>query len=213
MPQYNTNQNLKWEKEYKTKLIEENLQNIDYAIKNKYDLIILPETTFPLALNMEYELLEILQEKSRNISIITGALSYSDEQFLNSTYLFQNGEYKIANKVVLVPFGEATPLPQFLVDFINNTFFDGASDYTNASEPTTFEIEGIKFRNAICYEATSDDVYKQLDTKFVIATSNNAWFTPSIEPTLQKLLLKYYAKKYNLIIYHSVNGSKNEIIF
>jgi apolipoprotein N-acyltransferase len=213
MPQYNTNQNLKWEKEYKTKLIEENLQNIDYEIKNKYYLIILPETTFPLALNMEYELLEILQEKSRNISIITGALSYSDEQFLNSTYLFQNGEYKIANKVVLVPFGEATPLPQFLVDFINNTFFDGASDYTNASEPTTFEIEGIKFRNAICYEATSDDVYKQLDTKFVIATSNNAWFTPSIEPTLQKLLLKYYAKKYNLIIYHSVNGSKNEIIF
>jgi apolipoprotein N-acyltransferase len=213
MPQYNTNQNLKWEKEYKTKLIEENLQNIDYAIKNKYDLIILPETTFPLALNMEYELLEILQEKSRNISIITGALSYSDEQFLNSTYLFQNGEYKIANKVVLVPFGEATPLPQFLVDFINDTFFDGASDYTSASEPTTFNIKGIKFRNAICYEATSDEVYEQLYTNFVIATSNNAWFTPSIEPTLQKLLLKYYAKKHNLIIFHSANGSKNEIIF
>jgi apolipoprotein N-acyltransferase len=212
MPKYNTPQDLKWEKTYKEKLIAENFDNIDYAINNKYDLIILPETTFPLALNMEHELLKTLKEKSKHISIILGSLSYKNEQFLNSTYLFQNGSYQIANKVVLVPFGEAIPLPNFLVDFINNTFFNGASDYTSASTPTTFDIKGTKFRNAICYEATSDEVYENLDTKLVIVTSNNAWFTPSIEPTLQKLLLKYYAKKYNLIIFHSSNGSQNEII-
>ncbi len=46
----------------------------------------------------------------------------------------------------------------------------------------------------------------------MIATSNNAWFTPSIEPTLQKLLLKYYAKKYDVTIFHSINGSENYTI-
>ena len=37
----------------------------------------------------------------------------------------------------------------------------------------------------------------------MIVISNNAWFTPSIEPILQKQLLRYYAKKYGISIYHS----------
>lgn len=213
LPQYNTPQDLKWENSYKPSLIEENLKNIDYAIENKYDLIILPETTFPVLLNKEEELLNTLLEKSKHISIVTGALSYTQGKYLNSTFIFQNNNYQIADKVVLVPFGEAIPLPQFLVDFINDTFFDGASDYTSASSPTTFDIKGIKFRNAICYEATTNKVYENLDTQYIIAMSNNAWFTPSIEPILQKLLLKYYAQKYNMMIFHTSNASKNEIIF
>jgi len=99
-----------------------------------------------------------------------------------------------------------------LVDFINDTFFDGANDYSKASNPTTFTIKGVKFRNAICYEATTDDIYQNLDTPFVIASSNNAWFTPSTQPTLQKLLLRYYAKKYGLVIYHATNKSQNMIV-
>ena len=45
----------------------------------------------------------------------------------------------------------------------------------------------------------------------MIMISNNAWFTPSIEPTLQHLLLKYYSKKYGVTIFHVVNGSENRI--
>jgi apolipoprotein N-acyltransferase len=126
--------------------------------------------------------------------------------------MFKNGNIKIARKVVLVPFGESIPLPKILRDLINAYFYNGARDYSVALEPTTFNINGINFRNAICYEATTDKIFNKLDTSFIIATSNNAWFTPSIEPTLQNLLLKYYAKKYNVIIYHSSNSSKNKII-
>ena len=96
--------------------------------------------------------------------------------------------------------------------FINDLFYNGAKDYEVALKPTTFNIKNEKFRNAICYEATSDEIYKDLDSKYIIVSSNNAWFTPSIEPTLQKLLLKYYAKKYKVLIYHSTNMSKNMLI-
>lgn len=37
-------------------------------------------------------------------------------------------------------------------------------------------------------------------------------FTPSIQPMLQHLIIKYYATKSNTTIYHSANGSKSEII-
>ncbi|MFX4155788.1 apolipoprotein N-acyltransferase, partial [Aliarcobacter butzleri] len=57
-----------------------------------------------------------------------------------------------------------------------------------------------------------DTIYENLgDTRYIIMTSNNAWYTPSIEPTLQDLLLKYYSKKYQDTVFHIVNGSPKKI--
>ncbi len=203
--QTNINQSMKWDKKYKKMIIDSNFKAIKKAIDDNYDLIILPETAFPLVLNKEVSLSKKLLLYSKNISIITGSLYYEDKEFYNSTYLFQDNILQIAHKVVLVPFGEAVPLPEKIRDFINNTFYNGAKDYNIASNPTTFNIKGVKFRNAICYEATTDNIYDDLNTNYVIAISNNAWFTPSIQPTLQKLLMKYYSRKYNLLIYNVNN--------
>ena len=213
MPQMNIKQNLKWEEDYQATLVEKNLSLIDKAILEKKDLVILPETTFPLILNKNEQLNITLKAKSNKIDIITGALFLENKQFYNATYHFSKGSVNIAKKVVLVPFGEEIPLPKFFVDIINNIFYDGAQDYAKALKPTDFVVKGEKIRNAICYEATTDKIFENLDgVKFMIASSNNAWFTPSIEPTLQKLLLRYYSSKYDVTIFHVVNGSSNAII-
>ena len=103
-------------------------------------------------------------------------------------------------------------LPHCSKHIINNTFFNGAQDYKASPDATDFIIKGIKFRNAICYEATTDKIFDNLNSKYMIAISNNAWFVPSIQPTLQNLLLKYYAKKYNVKIFSITNMSENKII-
>jgi apolipoprotein N-acyltransferase len=205
--QYNTHikQEEKWKKENRSKIVQENLHAIESAIKQNYDLIILPETAFPLILNYDTILLKQLKYYSNKIAIITGALHKKNNQLHNSTYLFDKGNLQIAHKVVLVPFGEAVPFPEMIRNWINNTFYNGASDYIVANTPTTFDIKGYKFRNAICYEATTDKIYKNLDTQHIIAISNNAWFVPSPQPTLQKLLMKYYEKKYNVKIISITN--------
>lgn len=46
----------------------------------------------------------------------------------------------------------------------------------------------------------------------MIVLSNNGWFVPSAEPSLQQLLLLYYNKKYGTTIYHSVNMSPSYLI-
>jgi apolipoprotein N-acyltransferase len=125
--------------------------------------------------------------------------------------MFQNGNYSFAKKLVLVPFGEYVPLPKFAQDFINDTFFAGQADFKTADKPSDFLINGEKFRNAICYEATCSEIYEG-EVDYVIATSNNAWFAPSIEPTLQKLLMRYYARKNGVTIYHSANYKGTGII-
>ena len=212
MPQMNVNQNLRWDKQYKATLEQQNFDEINNAINQQKDLVVLPETAFTTALNRNENLLQKLKELSFKIDIITGALYVENNQIYNASYHFTKGQIQIAKKVVLVPFGEEIPFPKFIVDFINKVFYNGAQDYSKASEPTDFVIKGEKFRNAICYEATTDKIFENLgNTEYMVAISNNAWFTPSIEPTLQHLLLKYYSKKYDVNIYHVANGSSNRI--
>jgi len=209
--QTNIKQEEKWKPSQLTPTVKLVYNEIQKAIDEKYDIVVLPESVFPLYMNKNPLLMEQLLLISHKISIVAGSLLYEDNQSYNVTYLFQDGEYKVAKKLVLVPFGEYIPLPKFAQKFINDTFFAGASDFKTATNPTDFMIKGVKFRNAICYEATCDEIY-QGDVKYVIAISNNAWFSPSIEPTLQKLLLLYYAKKYNVVIYHSANYKGTGII-
>jgi apolipoprotein N-acyltransferase len=212
MPQMNVNQNLRWDKHYKATLEQENFNEINNAISQQKDLVVLPETAFTSVLNRNETLFEKLKDLSKNIDIITGGLYIENEKIYNASYHFSKGEVQIAKKVVLVPFGEEIPFPKFFVDLINDIFYNGAQDYSKASEPTDFLIKNEKFRNAICYEATTDKIFENLgDTKYMIAISNNAWFTPSIEPILQDLLLKYYSKRYEVNIYHVVNGTPNKV--
>ncbi len=205
-------QELKWKPYMQTEINSFNFKAIDSAIKEGYDVVVLPESAFALFLNTRPDLLEILKEKSMKIDILTGALYYENHNNYNVTYFFQKAQSHIAKKMTLVPFGEYIPLPKFIREYVNDTFFDGASDYISADSPTDFDIKGVKFRNAVCYEATCDELYKG-NPKYMIAISNNAWFMPSIEPTLQKLLMRYFARKHGTIIFHSANAAGTGIVY
>ncbi len=204
-------QDIKWKREALTPTIKMIFKEIQNASIEKYDIIVFPESVFPMYLNKSPKLIKTLQELSKDITIVAGALLREDNLNYNVTYMFKEGKYETAKKLVLVPFGEYIPLPKFAQKIINDTFFSGASDFVVADKPTDFVIKGRKFRNAICYEATCQEIYEG-EVDFIIATSNNAWFAPSIEPTLQKLLLKYYGRKNGVTIYHSANYKGTGII-
>ena len=204
-------QDKKWRRETLSPTIKLLFKEIKDSINSGYDVVVLPESVFPVYMNKNPKLLDTLLIFSKEITIVVGSLLKENGNSYNVTYLFQDGKYKVAKKLVLVPFGEYIPLPKFAQKIINDTFFSGASDFKTATEPTDFVIKGEKFRNAICYEATCAEIYEG-DVKFVIATSNNAWFAPSIEPTLQKLLMRFYARKKGTTIYHSANYKGTGVI-
>ncbi len=201
----------KWLKKNRQQIVMGNLKVITDAIDEQYDLVVLPESTFPLFLNQSKNLVTILKNYSHHIDIITGALYIENKLHYNVSYHFSKGEMKIAKKMILVPFGEYIPLPSFIRSWVNTTFFDGASDFVTADKPTDFIVKGVKFRNAVCYEATCEEIYEG-DPAYLVAISNNGWFYPSIEPTLQKLLMRFYTKKHHSIIYHSANMGGTGVI-
>jgi len=206
----------KWDKSLHKAQFDELFKQIDKAIKNHKKLVVLPESVFPVFLNREQILLKKLEERAKHISIVAGGLYWDGKTPRNSAYIFTNSHMTIANKVLLVPFGESNPLPDFLSDWVNKVFYDGAVDYKASSEVTDYKIDGITYRNAICFEATSEKLYEKDEKgnrpKNMIVLSNNGWFHPSIETSLQKILLSYYNKKYGTTIYHSINMSDSYII-
>ncbi|MEA3418380.1 MAG: apolipoprotein N-acyltransferase [Campylobacterota bacterium] len=187
------------------------IRKIDDAIKKEKKLIIFPESVLPIFLNREQELLQDLRKKSTAITIVIGALKWDENVPRNSTYIFQQGKMKIADKVILVPFGESNPLPYWMGRWVNQIFYDGAVDYKASSKITDYDVDGKIYRNAICYEACSETLYEG-NPEQMIVLSNNGWFVPSIEPTQQRLLLQYYSRKYGTIIYHSINMSPSYVI-
>lgn len=201
----------KWKASLQPAQFDALFKTIDQAIDANKTLVILPESVFPVFLNRSQELINKLQEKAKQISIVTGGLYWDGKTPRNSTYIFTKDHIQVANKVVLVPFGESNPLPDFLSDWVNKVFYDGAIDYKASKDVIDYQIDENIYRNAICFEATSEKLYEG-KPKNMIVLSNNGWFTPSIEPTQQKLLLQYYSKKYGTTIYHAVNMSESYVI-
>lgn len=202
-------QNKKWQKNYIPVEINDNFKYVQNSI-GKYDAVVLPESAFPLFLNLYPDLMGKLIKLSKKITIITGALHYKNKKFYNSTYVFENEKVTILDKHILVPFGEYIPLPFFQKE-INKIFFDGASDYQTSPYFGEFKIKNYKFINAICYEATIEKLYT-LKPTYIIALTNDAWFSPSIEPVIQKLLIKLDAYKYKKTVFHSLNEYKSYVI-
>ncbi|WP_120945924.1 apolipoprotein N-acyltransferase [Helicobacter sp. L8] len=206
-----TAQDLKWQRDHLQEIVAHNLQIIHQAIAQHKQVVILPETAFPFVLNTS-AFLSTLLDLSARITIITGALYQEKRMLYNSTYVFANKTYQYAHKVILAPFGETMPLPKLLADYLEKLFF-GEAFFSLGSGVAfrDFDIKGFKFRPLVCYEGTSALAYPHSPDIFVIL-SNNAWFVPSIEPFLQRMLLKYYARRFAKSIVHSTNLSPSYIL-
>lgn len=208
--QMDVDQQIKWTEDRRI-VTERNFSLIDEAIENSYKMVILPETAFPFALNFADDVLEYLLEKSHNITIVTGSWKLEDGKFFNSTYIFENGTMQIKSKTFLAPFGEYVPLPEFMVRIFSKITGLSYNLQKNTGGLNDVVTDIFSFRSAICYEATKRDIYSDNPT-FMVVISNNAWFYPSIEPILQMMIIKYYARLYKTLVIHTTNGSKSMII-
>jgi len=88
----NINQANKWDKKYEYQIVRDNFILINEAIKNKFDLIILPESAFPQYLNLHTDEIRELQKLSYKIDIVTGGLTYQNKKIYNSSYFFEKGK-------------------------------------------------------------------------------------------------------------------------
>ena len=241
-------QDMRWIPDNREHIIENNLREINNAIKEGYPIVVLPETAFPLELNLYTELYSQLLDLSHNITIVAGAIrlknndiTYPIKQqtqtfildklsninnttpeesyintpnmqlgYYNTTYIFSKGHSLIADKNVLVPFGETLPFSDLLSPIFEK-FFGYTFGFNRGNGVVNFILNGFHIAIANCYEGTMDLPYKT-GSKYILMLSNNAWFSPSTQHFMQQMIVKYYARNYQTFIYHSTNYTKKAII-
>lgn len=184
-----------------------------HAIDEKKELIIFPESSFAFDLERGFggAYFELLKDFSHQIQIVVGAPHFRDEKVFNSAYIFENGEVQILSKHYLVAFGEEMPKIPYVSDLVRKYLLPNMSDFTRGAPLNQYYIGEQLVTNAICYEVTTEALYR--DSKIIVAISNNAWFDKFIEPALQKLLIKFYASKHGVSVYHTTNSKETAVIF
>ena len=170
----------------------------------------MPETAFPFEIEKSY-FWGILNTLSKDVILIVGSLREGDGGVYNSAYIFSDSKVSIADKKILAPFGEKIPLPDFLSKKLHRFFLGESPKMLEGKDFSDVEIMGEKLRVLVCYEGTSQEAYKDAPKYFAVI-SNNAWFEGSIQASVQKMLLKYYAKRFDKTIFHSSNGSRSFVL-
>ena len=194
----------------------------------KPDLIIWPETAYPLVLNTKIEkeiptnLKELMEEIDASLLIGTYDLAKDDynlfEQQYNSAIQFDlksklSGVY---HKRILIPFGEGLPfgrLNKHLSKIIKNISF-----FAIGKRDTLFKYQDQSYITLICYEILFPRYIRSylsnLDKqpRFFINITNDSWYGKYSEQEQHLLLSKWRALEFSKPLVRATNTGISTVI-
>ncbi|MBU4479696.1 MAG: apolipoprotein N-acyltransferase [Candidatus Omnitrophica bacterium] len=190
--QGNIAQEIKWDPDYATAIIEKYRQLSIIAAEEKPDIIIWPETSVPGYLLDEPQLyssvVELAQRLKTHLLVGSPREDYETRRYYNSVFLFSPDGHlqKFHDKIHLVPFGEYIPYKKilwFLADF-------PIADFSAGKKHTVFPLPAAgrpntSFSVLICFEDLFPFLVKRFRDKgaqFLLTVTNEAWFKNSTEP-------------------------------
>jgi len=175
----------KWIQNKRLSLINNLNQRLMAIDRKNYDLIILPESSYPARVLDTPYILDVIQNIAFDTPVIIGTDTVAPNKKLgkiahyNSMVLFDNSTTpSIYNKRRLTPFGEYFPFEKFLYPL--RVFFFGTGEmYTPGDEPKVFVTGNIKIAPLICWEGAFynlvGDTVKN-GANFIAMISNDTWF-------------------------------------
>jgi len=202
--------NIKKRKDHIQKLIKLSFEK-EHNFKNKYKIIIWPETSFEGFIPDELNLLSSISQKiikNKNTTLIVGLLSHENRKLFNSL-IFVNGTGKIDykyDKIHLVPFGEYIPFRNKLKKIAN---FLSPRDFSTGVTKENIHLKGFgEIITLICYEILfSNEVSRRIseNTNLLINITNDAWFGNTVGPHQHLALAKIRAVETGLPLVRVAN--------
>jgi apolipoprotein N-acyltransferase len=182
MVQTGVAQEEKWDENKKEQIIS-NVQQmvLDSGFKD-YDLLVLPETAYPVMVQDDALIDLTLSTVGEDTPVLIGVMRREEQEdkrrYYNSAALYAGTGSAVYDKVHLVPFGEYFPLGRVFKS-VDEYFFGGAQDYSKGDTFSVFDLDKMKIAPMICYEGA---FYKQLmaqtaaGANMVAIISNDSWF-------------------------------------
>jgi len=175
----------KWDPDQRMYVINTVMKYTSDAVERKTDIVVLPESSFPLFIQDEVRIIDYFLSNSFNRAFIIGNIRYERKDsainIFNSNLFISNGQIGYYDKIHLVPFGEYFPL-KFITAPIQRYFFGENGDFTPGKATKIFEYKNRKIGSVICYE---DAFYKimlntvKAGSEIIVITTNDSWFGKS----------------------------------
>jgi len=148
-------------------------------------LVVLPETAFPILQTQIPRLIAHLQDWSathHSVLIIGIPESHIDRYYNAAMEIEGHQPIRWYRKQHLVPFGEYIPFPRLLGPLVHQ-FLPGLGNFTPGRGSSVLPVDGQRAGMTICYEESfSRDVRKGVDegATFLVNISDYAWYGHSI---------------------------------
>jgi len=217
--------------------LKQYVQLTEFALYNRSDVIIWPETAVPVPYRSGYdfgdlyrfEIFKLLNKSKRPIML--GSIDYDFELLkegvkpedipcYNSIMLLdKNSENRFNivdkyNKIHLVPFGEYTPLSKY-VPWLQKAIGMGR-DLSRGKQSTIFELkDDVRAGTNICFE----DIFPEISANcaknganLLLVLSNDAWYPTSSEPEQHLANSIFRAVETRLPMIRSGNSSASCLI-
>jgi len=173
----------KWKIEKREEIVSSVNKLLRESSDKNIDLLVLPETSYPVFIQNYPEVIIPLQKASSVQPILIGAIRYEREdkkrKSYNSAVVFKNGVIEDTyDKIHLVPFGEYFPFKKWTRIF-NEYFFKGADDFTRGTKQHIFDIGGMRIAPLICYEGAFTSLvgsHVAMGANLIVIVSNDSWF-------------------------------------
>lgn len=173
-----------WDPSSKTRVVRKLLAMSREALKDKPDLIIWPETSFP---HFYWQLKDLFAEveefaRQNRVSLLVGAVTRAGDDFYNSALLITPDGYRgmSYSKRHLVVFGEYIPLREQLPFLASIVPID---DFREGETDVIFTLpNGARFSVLICFEDTISGLARRdaaNGADFLVNMTNDAWFGDS----------------------------------
>ena len=194
--QGNFPQGVKWNREYREKIISRYENLTEEVSKWSPHLIVWPEAATPGLVLMDITLFQRMVSMVRRINtyFIIGSAEYpkfdnvlAKKKKSGNTVLFFGPEGKIIGqyiKIRLVPFGEYVPL-EHVIQWPEFVVAKGTNSHIAGTEYKIFGLRGTSFGTLICWETIFPDLPRRFvneGAEFLINVSNEAWFGKNCFP-------------------------------
>ena len=185
--QGNIPQDVKWDEAFKMRTIRTYYQKTMDAGKGN-DLIVWPETAMPFLFDEEQNLNEFVKELPvlLHTDLLFGTVSRDGRRELYNTACDYGEDGKLSGvyrKVHLVPFGEYTPLAEYLPFLTKMTAAGGDFHPGKSHDPITTAVGKVGI--LICYEGIFPSITKDTvkrGAQVLVNLTNDGWFGRTSAP-------------------------------
>ena len=190
---------------------------IDLSNKEDASFLIWPESSVPILLQYNPEIIELIVDNlPKDSEILIGNITFQADKFSNSALLIDQDKKirDIYHKVHLVPFGEYMPFHDILSKLPFMKIITGDIGFDSGKEINSIYTKVGNARIAICYEIIFPEEINPNNEKLdlIINITNDAWFGNSSGPFQHFNSSRFRAIEQGIPVFRSANTGISAII-